>query len=463
VPEEERLKFEAVVVGGGPAGISAAITMAKGGMEVVVLEKGEFPGAKNVMGGVLYRHNLEEVIGDAWKDAPVERPLIEEQRWLLTDDAALRLLGFKNLRHRERPNAWTVLRAKFDRWYAEQAEKAGVTIVPETLVTGLIKDDYGRVIGVRSGRDDDIYADVVILCEGANPMVSEAAGLRPERLGIPPVEPGKRAGHHGVPAMAMAMKEIIQLDPELIEQRFNCAPGEGCSIEVFGAGTKNRAGFMFIYTNRDTLSVGGGILLGDFNLLVDDGKAITPNRLLEDFKAHPAIEPLLRGGETIEYAAKMIPEMGYAGIPPLYGDGWMICGDAAMFSNPVHREGSNLAMASGRMAGETALVAKERGNFSAWSLGDYERRLERSFILSDMRKYDQAVPLLEGRRGERMLTEYPAMLVDALDEFFSVNGVSKQQKQRNVIRMIRKRGGVQFLLDNLAAARAMKFLPGSRA
>ncbi|MHB8573117.1 MAG: FAD-dependent oxidoreductase [Candidatus Dormibacteria bacterium] len=458
----EELKFEAVVIGAGPAGTSAAITMAKGGMEVALLEKGEFPGAKNVMGGILYRHNLEEVIGDAWKDAPVERPIIEEQRWLMTDDAAVRLLGFKNLKHRDKPNSFSVLRAKFDRWYAEQAEKAGVMVVPETLVTDLIREPSGRVTGVRTARDEgDIYADVVVVCEGANPMISEAAGLRPPRLGVAPIPAGKRAGSFGVPHMAMAMKEIIKLDPSMIEQRFNCSPGEGASIECFGASTGYNAGFMFIYTNQDTLSVGGGILLGDFNRLVDQGRATTPYDLLDQFKAHPAIQPLLEGGEVLEYSAKMIPEMGFGGIPQMYGDGWMICGDAAMLSNPVHREGSNLAMASGRMAGEAALEAKAKGGFGAPNLAAYQRRLSESWIWSDMRKYDQAVPLLE--RHPALLDKYPDMLIEALDTFFSVNGVSKQQKQKDILRLFRKKGGVRFLLDQVAAAKAMKFLPGQRA
>src|SRR5450756_246731 len=84
-------KFDAVVVGAGPAGSAAAITMAKAGLQVALLERGVKPGSKNVMGGILYNHYLEEIVGDAWKEAPLERPIIEERRWLMTPDAAIGL------------------------------------------------------------------------------------------------------------------------------------------------------------------------------------------------------------------------------------------------------------------------------------------------------------------------------------------------------------------------------------
>src|ERR671924_1491864 len=126
-------KFDAVVVGAGPAGTAAAITMAKAGLQVALLERGAKPGAKNVMGGILYNHYLEEIVGEDWKQAPLERPIIEEQRWMMTDESAIRLLGYKNLRNREHPHSFSVLRAKFDAWFAQKAEEAGAFVIPETV------------------------------------------------------------------------------------------------------------------------------------------------------------------------------------------------------------------------------------------------------------------------------------------------------------------------------------------
>jgi electron transfer flavoprotein-quinone oxidoreductase len=432
-------KFDAVVVGAGPAGSAAAITMAKAGLQVALLERGQRPGSKNVMGGILYNHYLEEIVGEAWKEAPLERPIVEERRWMMTKDAYIGI-DYKNLRNRNHPHSFSVLRARFDPWFAEQAEKAGAMVVPETVVDRLIVRN-GRVVGVGTGRGDDLFAEVVIVCEG----IGLGTGLLEKTLiNGQPLRRKLRPNE-----VAMAVKEIIQLDPGLIEERFNCDPGEGCSIECFGDSTMGMSGFMFIYTNKDTLSVGGGALLSEFNKTLR-----TPNDLMVHFKNHPLVKPLLRGGETVEYLAHLIPEGGHRGIPKVYGPGYLICGDAAMLSNPVHREGSNLAMESGRLAGETVIHAKEIGEFSEQRLAEYKGRLDASWIMADMKKYDGAVPLLE--HNPQMLTKYPQIADRALDEFFRVDGTSKWQKQFNILNMVRKEGAVRMGWDTLKALWAMK-------
>jgi len=437
VGDEE--KFDAIIVGAGPAGTAAAYTMAKAGLQVVLLERGPKAGAKNVMGGILYNYYLEEIVGDAWKQAPLERPIIEERRWIMTPKAYIGI-DYKNLRNREHPHSFSVLRARFDAWFAEQAEKVGAMFVPETVVERLIVRN-NRVVGVGTGRGDDLFADVVIVCEG----IGLGVGLlektlingKPLRRKLRPNE------------VAMAVKEIMQLDAGLIEERFNCETGEGCTIECFGDSTMGMSGFMFIYTNKDTLSVGGGALLSEFNETLR-----SPNDLMEHFKSHPTVKPLLRGAETVEYLAHLIPEGGYRGIPKVYGPGYLICGDAAMLSNPVHREGSNLAMVSGRLAGETVIHAKETGDFSERRLAEYKGKLDNSWIMADMRKYDKAVPLLE--HNPQMLTKYPEIADRALDEFFRVDGTSKWEKQSKILKMVRKEGGLKMVWDTLKAAWAMK-------
>jgi electron transfer flavoprotein-quinone oxidoreductase len=432
-------KFDAVIVGAGPAGTAAAITMAKAGLQVALLERGVKPGSKNVMGGILYNHYLEEIVGDQWKQAPLERPIVEERRWMMTSEAAIGF-DYKNLRNKTKPHSYSVLRAPFDAWFAEQAEKAGAIVVPETVVDRLIVKN-GRVVGVGTGRGDDVYADVVIVCEG----IGLGAGLleqtvingKPLRRKLRPNE------------VAMAVKEVMQLDARLIEERFNCDPGDGCTIECFGDSTLGMAGFMFIYTNKETLSVGGGALLSQFNDTLR-----SPNDLMEHFKNHPAVKPLLRGAETVEYLAHLIPEGGYRGIPKVYGPGYLVCGDAAMLSNPVHREGSNLAMESGRLAGETVIHCKEIEDFSEGRLAEYRGRLNNSWIMADMKKYDGAVPLLE--HNPQLLTRYPQVLDRALDEFFRVDGTSKWEKQSRILKMMRKEGMLRMGLDTLKALWTMK-------
>jgi electron transfer flavoprotein-quinone oxidoreductase len=432
-------KFDAVVVGAGPAGSAAAITMAKAGLQVALLERGTKPGSKNVMGGILYNHYLEEIVGDAWKEAPLERPIIEERRWMMTADAAIGI-DYKNIRNREHPHSYSVLRARFDPWFADQAEKAGAMVVPETVVERLIVKN-NRVVGVATGRGDDLYANVTVICEGIGLgsalMEKTVIDGRPLRRKLRENE------------VAMAVKEDMQLDPGLIEERFNCEPGEGCTVECFGDSTMGMSGFMFIYTNKETLSVGGGALLSEFNKTLR-----SPNDLLEHFKNHPAVRPLLRGAETVEYLGHLIPEGGYRGIPKVYGPGYLVCGDAAMLSNPVHREGSNLAMVSGRLAGETVIHAKEVEDFSESRLAEYKGKLDHSWIMADMKKYDKAVPLLE--HNPQMLTKYPQVADRALDEFFRVDGTSKWDKQRNILRMVRKEGMFRMGWDTFKALWAMK-------
>ena len=449
-------KVDAIVVGAGPAGTSAAITMAKAGLQVIVLERGDKPGSKNVMGGILYTHMLAEVVGEDWKQAPLERPIIEEQRWMLTPDAGIRLLGYKDFRNREHPHSFSVLRARFDAWYASKAEEAGAFVITETVAEELIRRD-GRVVGVRTGREGDLLADVVLVCEGVGLGTSllEKAGLRdplPKRQGSGNLDRLAQERLERMGTVALAFKEILKMDPETIESRFNCEPGEGASVECYGDATMGMSGFMFIYTNQDTLSVGGGALLSEF---VKTRR--TPNEMMEHFKNHPAIRPLLKGAETVEFLAHQIPEAGYRGVPKVFGDGYLVCGDAAALSNPVHREGSNLAMTSGRLAGETVIRAKELGDFSERTLREYRMKLNNSWIIPDMKKYDRAVPLLE--HNPQMMQKYPQLLDRALNEFFTVDGRTKWQKQASIMRMFRKEGGLKMLRDTLKGARHLGMLP----
>src|SRR2546430_4397855 len=199
--------------------------MAKAGLQVALLERGPKPGSKNVMGGILYSHYLEEIVGDDWKQAPLERPIIEERRWLMTPEAAISF-DYKNIRNRAHPHSYSVLRARFDAWFAEQAEKAGALVVPETVVDRLIVKN-SRVIGVGTGRGDDVYADVVIVCEG----IGLGTGLL-ERTVIngTPLRRKLRPNE-----AAMAAKATMQLESGPIEERSNWQPGPGSPPECVRA------------------------------------------------------------------------------------------------------------------------------------------------------------------------------------------------------------------------------------
>ena len=160
--------FDVAIVGAGPAGISAACVLADRGAKVVVLERGEYPGAKNMFGGVLYGHGLEQIIPDyVQKNCPIERNIVESRIFYLSEEAGLSFAcRDKVFFEQNRNNAFTVGRAKFDRWFADQAAAKGALIVCATVVTDFLRDGTGRVIGVKTDRaEGDLRAKVVLLAD----------------------------------------------------------------------------------------------------------------------------------------------------------------------------------------------------------------------------------------------------------------------------------------------------------
>lgn len=405
-------KFDAIVVGAGPAGTSAAYTMAKAGLNVLLIERGEYPGAKNVMGGVLYRHQMEEMIPGFYKEAPVERPVVEQRFWMLGEDSVF-TSGYKGLEWSKEPyNNFTVLRAKFDQWYASKAVEAGALLINETVVTECLVED-GKVVGVRTDRPDgDVYADVVVLADGVNSLLSKSLGFHKE---FKPDE------------VALAVMEVVNLPAEKIEDRFNLEPNQGTTIEIFGDATKGTLGTGFIYTNKESINIGVGATLSGMIK-----HKLRPYDLLDYLKNHPIVRPLIRGGESMEYAAHLIPEGGYNAMPKIVGNGVVVIGDAGQMVNSIHREGSNMAMTSGRLAAETIVLAKQAGDFSANMLDTYRIRLLESFVGQDLKKYKDAAHTFESY--PQYFKEYIPMINQAASQFFTVDGMPKREKQKKIFK-----------------------------
>ena len=430
--EEE--KFDAIVVGAGPAGASAALVMAQAGLEVVVIERGSFAGAKNVMGGILYSQPTSEIVPDFWEEAPLERPIIEQRYVLLTEDSHIGL-SYRTEAFAGAPyNSFTVLRADWDQWFASKCEEAGAFLIPEMVVTDLLWRD-GRVVGVSTGGEEgDLYADVVVIADGANSLLAQKAGMHDEW------EPKEQA---------LVAKELIQLDEETINNRFNISGDRGVAMEIFGQSTSYLLGYGFIYTNRSTLSIGTGALLSDLK-----STGLNVSDMLNRFKKHPSVAPLIEGGDMTEYSAHLIPEGGWHALPKLYIDGALLVGDAAMMVNPLNREGSNFAMISGKLAAETIVRAKEREDFSAATLSYYRELLDESFIMKDLYKIRDVTDFAHGR--PYLLSEVPEAISQTLREYLRVDSVPKKEKQAKMIRTLRKAlPGRRTIQDALAARKAM--------
>jgi electron transfer flavoprotein-quinone oxidoreductase len=165
---------------------------------------------------------------------------------------------------------------------------------------------------------------------------------------------------------------------------------------------------------------------------------ITPFALLEQMKAHPAIKPMIQGGEMKEYTAHLIPEGGYNAMPDLYGEGWMIVGDAGMFVNAVHREGSNLAMTTGMHAADTLIELRAEGKeFSKSNLKRYQARLDESFVMKDLKKYKNMPDVFH--TNPQFFNDYPELLSKAARTMLTVDGVDKKTKEKEIGKSFRQR------------------------
>src|SRR3984893_17935984 len=174
-------QFDAIVVGAGPAGSSAALAVARAGLRVALIERGEYAGAKNVSGAALYAPGLlAELLPNYWEEAPVERYLTRRVLTFLSQESAL-AIDFRTNHFAQPPyNGFTLLRPKFDRWLAGKAEAAGALLITSTVVDDLLYQG-DQVIGVQCRREDGkLYAPVVIAADGANSFLAKQAGLQHE-------------------------------------------------------------------------------------------------------------------------------------------------------------------------------------------------------------------------------------------------------------------------------------------
>jgi len=392
-------KFDVIIVGAGLAGLGAAYTLAGRDLEVLVLERGDYPGAKNVSGGRIYVNPVRDLFPDLWQEAPLERFIVHEGIVLMAKERAVAIDYAGDELRQEPHQSYSVLRAKFDRWFAEQIETKGAMILPKIRVENVIKEN-GKIVGVLAG-GDELHADVVIACDGVLSFLGEQAGLH---LAETP--------HN----YALGIKEVIALDGEKINDRFQLQGNEGAARLFIGEVTKGMFGGGFLYTNKESVSL--GIVVGIEDMM-DQGGSLEAPVLMEAFKARPEIACLIRGGATVEYTAHLIPEGGFRALHPLHGDGILVAGDAAGFALNLGFtvRGMEYALASGYYAAQTVLKAKETGSFDADTLSEYGRLLQESFVMKDFQNF-QATPSFVN--NPRFFSHYPELKGNILRDIYSV-------------------------------------------
>ena len=390
---------------------------------MILLERGAFPGSKNMYGGVVYPRILDQLHPEWWLEAPIQRWITRRSTMVLTDTQAL-TVDFRSANWAQPPyNGATAFRPDWDHWLAGKAEADGAQLVCSTTATGLLRDERGHVIGVTTDRPDgDLLARVVIACDGVNSFLAKEAGLH---------------GEIDAANYTLGVKETIALPKHVIDERFGVRDLEGVDIEILG-GTSGVNGGGFIYTNLDTLAVGVVLKLPKLA-----AQKMRPEEIIANLKAHPGIAPLVEGGEIKEYSAHVIPEAGLSMMPKMTGDGMLVAGDAAALclAAGIWLEGVNFAMASGMYAAEAAAEALDANDTSAVGLAGYERRLNDTFVLRDHRKLRRAPALVLSDRVQHL---YPHMIANTVERMFRVDNPTPKPGLRRILNEERKRAGVKL-------------------
>ena len=424
--------FDAIIVGAGPAGSVAAYLLAKAGLEVLVIERGNQAGAKNMTGGRLYAHSLERILPDFAAQAPVERQVTRERVSMLTADKAVTVDYQNGLEDAASKRSYTVLRGPFDRWLMEQAEAAGAQFIAGIRVDApLLRNN--KVCGVRAG-DEEMEARVVILADGVNSILGEQLGMT------------TRVNPH---TTAVGVKELLELPAAVIEDRFNLAAGEGAAWLFAGTPSDGLMGGGFIYTNKTSLSVGVVCGLHD----IARARKSVP-QMLEDFKEHPSVAPLLKGATLVEYAGHVVPEGGLAMVPELVRDGVLIVGDAAglCLNMGYTVRGMDLAIASGEAAARAVIAAARSGDFSSAGLQSYTTRLNESCVMRDMTHYKRLPALME---NPRIFNEYPRLATGVMHDVFTVGGFPPRPLWRTLWDHCRDSGLMNLVKDAIQGGRAL--------
>lgn len=427
-------KFDAIVVGAGPAGSAAAHGLAKAGVKTLLVERGKAPGQKAMFGGRIYSYPLHKMLPDFAKDCPIERYVTRETMSFLAEDTAFNLQFDAPKLASGAAASFTAYRSKFDAWLAKKAEEAGATLITGIRVDGLHREE-GKIAGVRAD-GDVVRADVVVAADGALSQLARDAGLRGD------FEPKE---------FSVGVKETIELPPKVLEERFNLEEKEGAAYVFAGYASNWLRGGGFLYTNRATVSL--GLVVSSEDLAVTRTEIGT---VMDRFRRHSAVARLTKGGKVLEWSAHLVPELGLRTMPRAYADGLLVAGDAAGFllNTGYTFRGVDMAVASGMAAAEAIVRARRAGSYGAPALAVYETLLRDHMVTTDLETFARAPFYL---KNPRLFSVYPKLLNEIAEKVYTIDGTGQRRLAEIALEEAKagKVSAVKVLLDLLGGAKAM--------
>lgn len=422
-------QYDVIVVGAGPAGSTAAYTLASKGKRTALLERGKTPGEKNVYGGTIYSIPTQSLFPHFKEEIPLENAVVKEEFWILEKDSYVNL-GFTGLGFQRPPyNKFTVRRSHFDVYLAKKAVEKGAHLHTEALATH-IKRRGRQIQEVMIQGGDSLEAPAIILAEGVQAYLAKKQRLHPPH---PPED------------FTLYVKEVLGLSKEKIQERFQLEEGEGAILGMMGHPLAEVLGRAALWTEKNTLSLIVGAHLDDLMK-----KKAKPQDLLRMLKKHPLVKRLLEETEVLEYQAHLIPKGGKRAIPKLFQDGLLVAGDAATMTSG--RRGTDLAMMTGQLAAETLINAFSKGDLGSSSLSLYKKKVDGTFFMKDMKT---------GREKLAFKKKYPHsehFLSVAVNEvaykFFQSGMESKKEKEREILHSLKElQPPLKSIGDVLAMAR----------
>lgn len=402
--------FDVIIVGAGVAGCVCAYKVAMEGHSVVLMDRGETPGSKNLSGGIFYCQIMESVFPNFVQQAPVERIITRNCVSFLNPQSAV-AVDYWDERLHEPVNAVSVLRAKL----SLQCENAGVMVMPGVRVDSILWEN-GAAVGVRAG-EDELRAHIVVAADGVNSFLARDSRVRTK-------EPREN--------LAVGVKSVIRLPQALLENRFNVRGDSGVAYSFVGDCTCGIAGGGFLYTNRDSLSVGVVLRLDE---LADSG--LSSSHVHDHFLEHPFIASLIDDGELLEYGCHLTIENGPAmGAQVLTRPGLMLIGDAAGFTlnTGLTIRGMDLAAGSALAASRAIHRALEKNDFGQEAMDTYPKNLSEGFVGKDLATYARAPEFLDNKR---VYTQYGLLLSDVMHEVYNLNTVPREHLARAAARTLR--------------------------